>query len=101
MVELEPYGAMSDADERAVAEACARADLVVVVATPFGPSNVGNLRAAADAGARVVLAGELAEDADWTHGEAPALWRRLRDGGAVACPDAREIVRCIEEVSSE
>lgn len=94
---LQPYGAMSDADEAAVGRTAREADVVVCVATPFGTANLGNLRAAAEAGTRAVLVGEMTPEYDFTRGEAAHLWETMRDAGAVMCPDARDVARCVEE----
>lgn len=94
---LEPYGAMSDDDETAVGRAAHEADVVVCVATPFGTANLGNLRAAAKAGSRAVLVGEMTPDFDFTRGEAAKVWETMRDAGAVMCPDARDVAGCIQE----
>ena len=95
---VEPYSILSAPDEAAVAVLAAAADVAVVVSTPFGPENVGNLRVVADSGVPAVLVGELGPDMDFSRGEASRLWSRLREAGAVGCTDSREVVRCIEEV---
>jgi iron complex transport system ATP-binding protein len=97
-VPLAPFGAMTGSDEAAVREAAASADVVVVVATPFGPANLANLRAVARTGARAVLVGDLGAGDDFAHGEARRLWSALAAGGARTCPDARAVVACVEEV---
>ncbi|MDO8963688.1 MAG: ABC transporter ATP-binding protein [Coriobacteriia bacterium] len=97
---LEPYGAMSDEQERIVEKACRDADVVVVAATPFGTANVGNLRAAARVGERVVLVGELTPEMDFTRCQAANLWEHLSRTGSLSCPDQRDVIRCVEEVAS-
>jgi iron complex transport system ATP-binding protein len=99
-VQLPPYGSMTARDEQAVAAAAEAARVVVIVATPFGVPNLGNLRAVSGAGARTILVGEMTDALDFTRGEATAIWGRLRDAGAVSCPNAREVVRCVEEATS-
>jgi iron complex transport system ATP-binding protein len=96
-VALAPYGEMTEQDEAAVRRAVSGADVVVVAATPFGPANLGNLRAVSGSEARVVLVGELVSEDDFTRGEARALWTSLEAGGARVCEDARAVVRCVEE----
>jgi iron complex transport system ATP-binding protein len=97
---IEQYAHMSADDEAAVADLVARADAVVVVASPFGPDNLGNLRVAAGAGAaaKTVMAGEFTADLDFSRGEAAAIWQGLASAGALACEHAKDVVRCVEEV---
>jgi iron complex transport system ATP-binding protein len=96
--ELAAFAAMTAGDEAAVAALAGRAGAIVVVASPFGPHNLGDLRAVAGHAARVVLVGEMRPELDFAHGEAAAAWRGLEADGARVCADAREVVRCIEEV---
>jgi hypothetical protein len=96
-VPLAPYGEMDEAEEARVRAAVAKADVVVVAATPFGPANVGNLRAVASCPARVVLVGSMGPDDDFTRGEASALWDALVTRGAVVCRDPKGISACVEE----
>jgi iron complex transport system ATP-binding protein len=97
---IEQFAHMSAEDETAVAGLVSRADVVVVVASPFGPDNLGNLRAvvAAAAPARTVLAGEFTPELDFSRGEAAAMWRDLAGAGALACEHAKDVVGCVEEV---
>ena len=99
MVELQPYGGISEADETAVGSAARKADVVVVCATPFGHANVGNLRAAAGAARPTVLVGELTAEDDFTDVEASALWSDLLSRGARACTGTRYVVRAVEEAN--
>jgi iron complex transport system ATP-binding protein len=92
------FSLMTADDEAAVALAAADASAIVVAATPFGPQNLGNLRALAGSAARVVLVGEVTEAMDFSRGEAAALWDGLGRAGARACAGPRDVVRCIEEV---
>jgi iron complex transport system ATP-binding protein len=96
--ELAPFAAMTADDEAAVTVLARRADAVVVVASPFGPDNLGDLRAVAGVAARAVLVGEMRPDLDFARGGALAAWRALEADGARVCADARDLVRCIEEV---
>jgi hypothetical protein len=93
-----PYARMSVEDESAVEALAESADVAVVVATPFGPENVGNLRSVVRSGAPTVLLGEMTPELDFTRGEALALWNKLADAGGRACADPRDVVSCIEEV---
>lgn len=96
--ELAPFARMEPADEIEVARLGAQADVVVVVPTPFGPDNLGNLRALAHFASRTVLVGTLTPDLDFSHGVAGELWADLARAGARACEDARAVVGCIEEM---
>jgi iron complex transport system ATP-binding protein len=64
------------------------AELLVVADAPYGPGNVGNLRAAlraAEEGVRVVLLEQVPiRERDFTGGEATALWELLRGHAVVA-----------------
>jgi iron complex transport system ATP-binding protein len=97
-VALPPYGSMGAADEAAVREAASRADAVVVCASPFGPANLGNLRAVEHAASRMILTGDLRPEEDFTRGEAGRLWSALLGAGAVQCGDVRSVCACVEEV---
>ena len=98
MQEIAPFASMTAQDE-AAAHALARiAEVIVAVATPYGPENLGNLRAVADRAGKTVLVGTMTDDMDFSRGEASALWSGLAASGAAACPDPRDLVRCIEEV---
>jgi iron complex transport system ATP-binding protein len=100
MREIAPFAAMTSADVTVVTASAAAADVVVVLATPFGPDNLGNLRAVADAGAagRTVLVGAMTPDLDFSRGEAAGLWVSLAAAGARQCADARDLVRVLTEV---
>jgi iron complex transport system ATP-binding protein len=92
-----PFARLSPDDEAEVAALARAADVAVVVATPFGPENVGNLRAVVRSGAAVVLAGRMGPELDFCRGEATALWSRLVEAGGPVCGDASDVERCIEE----
>jgi iron complex transport system ATP-binding protein len=94
---LAPYGEMSAEDEAGVRETARKAGVAVVCATPFGPANLGNLRAVARSGARIVLVGDLAPEDDFTHGEARRLWMSMERAGVVVCEDPRRVSECVEE----
>jgi iron complex transport system ATP-binding protein len=99
-VPLAPFGSMGPEEESAVRHAASQADVVVVVATPFGPANLANLRALSRSGARVVLVGRLALEDDFAHGEAMRLWTALEKDGAVMCDGARDVVACAERAEA-
>ncbi len=98
MREIAPYAAMSVEDESSTRALAAVADVVVAVATPYGPENLGNLRAITGRAASTVLVGTMTPDMDFSRGEATALWNALSDAGARTCADPRDLVRTIEEV---
>jgi iron complex transport system ATP-binding protein len=97
--EVEPFAELCAEDEAAVAELARAADAVVVVASPFGPHNLGNLRAVMGAGAgpRSILVGGFTPDLDFARGDATALWTELASCGARSCTDTRETLQIIEE----
>jgi iron complex transport system ATP-binding protein len=98
MRRIAPFAAMSAEDDAAVRDLADRADVVVAVATPYGPENLGNLRAIAHRASATVLVGALTPEMDFSRGEATATWNTLASAGARAGADPRELVRCIEEV---
>ena len=98
MRETAPFAAMTDADEAAARALASVADVIVAVATPYGPENLGNLRAVAHRAADTVLVGAMTVAMDFSRGEATALWDGLADAGARSCAEPRDLVRCIEEV---
>jgi len=98
--EIEPFVAMTADDTTAVTAKAVSVDAVVILATPFGPDNLGNLRAIVGAGVadRTVLVGALTPELDFSRGEAAELWNSLVLTGARECADARDTVRVLEEV---
>jgi iron complex transport system ATP-binding protein len=98
MREIAPFAAMTPEDEAAVRALAETADVIVAVATPYGPENLGNLRAISGRSARTLLLGAMTPEMDFSRGEATAHWDALASAGAHACADPRELVSCIEEV---
>jgi len=98
MRETAPFASMTAQDEAAARALAHIADVIVAVATPYGPENLGNLRAVADRAGKTVLVGAMTAEMDFSRGEASALWDGLVEAGAAVCPDPRDLVRCIEEV---
>jgi iron complex transport system ATP-binding protein len=98
--EVAPFGEPTDADRVAVERSVRDADAVVVVASPFGPHNLDNLRAVLEGGAgrRTVLLGSFTAELDFSRGEAAALWNGLVEAGASTCDSPREVLRTIQEV---
>jgi iron complex transport system ATP-binding protein len=87
-VTVPPFSAVDDEAEAEAEALMARAAVVVVADAPYGPGNVGNLRAAvrtAERGIRVVvLEGAPIGERDFTGGEATELWGRVIGLGVVA-----------------
>jgi iron complex transport system ATP-binding protein len=98
--EVAQFSRMTSQDEAAVTAFARVADVVVVVASPFGPDNLGNLRAVESAGVAdtTVLLGTMTPELDFSRGEATAIWQRLAESGAHTCADARSCIHTIEEV---
>lgn len=99
MVGLPPFSPIGPAEEEA---ACARyreCDATVVCATPFGGSNVPNLRAAVHAGRPLVFVGGIGEDRDFTGGEAARLWAHAMAEGAVRVQTEAEALHEVERVT--
>ncbi len=87
-VTVPPFSPVDPGAQSEVEAMMTRADVVIVADAPYGPGNLGNLRAvlrAADRGARVVLL-ESAPigERDFTAGEAATLWARLAERATVA-----------------
>jgi iron complex transport system ATP-binding protein len=87
-VTVPPFSAVDDEAEAEAEALMARAAVVVVADAPYGPGNVGNLRAAVRVAERrtpvVVLEGAPIGERDFTAGEATELWGRLVERAAVA-----------------
>jgi iron complex transport system ATP-binding protein len=87
-VTVPPFSAVDDEAEAEVEALMARAAVVVVADAPYGPGNVGNLRAAVRVAERgtpvVVLEGAPIGERDFTAGEATELWGSLVELAAVA-----------------
>lgn len=82
-VTVPPFSIVDEEARREVVAMMRRATLVVVCDAPFGPGNVGNLRAAldaAEAGARVILIDQIPiHERDFTSGRAAQLWDQLME----------------------
>lgn len=87
-VTVPPFSAVDEVAEADAEALMGRAAVVVVADAPYGPGNVGNLRAAvrvAERGVRVVvLEGGPIRERDFTGGEATELWRTLVQRAVVA-----------------
>jgi iron complex transport system ATP-binding protein len=95
-VELPPFAPMDALAETRVRELAAAADAIVVAEVPFGHGNVGNLRAAVEAGRPVILVGCI-EGRDYSGGAAEALWTAALEGGARQACDLEAAFRAVDE----
>ena len=86
-VVLPPFGEMGAREEAAVRAAYAEARCVVICPTPFGRSNLPNLRAALDSGRPLVLVGDMTADRDFSRGAATGLWEQALARGATRVAD--------------
>jgi iron complex transport system ATP-binding protein len=85
-ITVPPFSAVDSEAEAEVERMMVEAAMVVVCDAPFGPGNVGNLRAAARAaerGARILLLDQVPiRDRDFTGGVASELWSGLAERSA-------------------
>jgi iron complex transport system ATP-binding protein len=83
-VTVPPFSMVDEEARREVVGMMRRATIVVVCDVPFGPGNVGNIRAAleaARAGTRVIVIDQIPiRERDFTGGEAAELWNELMNG---------------------
>lgn len=98
-VDLPPFGHADGEKADAVAALAREADVRVVAGTPFGSGNVGNLRAAVEAGVPLVLVGEMGAERDFSGGEATALWHAALDAGAVRARDDDAAFEAVMELT--
>lgn len=87
-----PFAPVSAESARLLRERLRAADLVVVTGVDFGPGNVENLRAVAEAGRPTYLLGAPMAERDFTSGEASRLYAQMVASGAVRT-DEGELVR--------
>jgi iron complex transport system ATP-binding protein len=87
-ITVPPFSVVDPGGEEEVEAMMAAAAVVVVADAPFGPGNVGNLRAAVRAAGRgvpVVLLEQVPmRERDFTGGEAVTLWEGLARVAVVA-----------------
>jgi iron complex transport system ATP-binding protein len=81
-VPLPPFGEVDVVASEAVASSFAGATWIVVCPTPFGRSNLPNLRVAVESGKPLVLVGEMSAGRDFTGGDASRVWAEARAAGA-------------------
>jgi cobalamin transport system ATP-binding protein len=86
-VTVPPFSTIDEAAEREAESMMASAALVVVADAPYGPGNLGNLRAllrAAESGVPVVLLDQVPiRERDFAGGEATRMWDLIAEGAAV------------------
>lgn len=100
-VALPPFGEIDGTAEDAVRRAYADARCVVVCPTPFGRSNLPNLRAALESGRPLVLVGDMTTDRDFSGGEATQLWLRAVDGGATLVASEQDVPAIVGSIDDE
>lgn len=83
-----PFAPVSAESARLLRERLRAADVVVVTGVDFGPGNLENLRAVAEAGRPTYLLGAPIAQRDFTAGEATRLFETLLAAGAVATDEA-------------
>lgn len=83
-----PFASISAESARLLRERLASADLVVVTGVGFGPGNLENLKAVAEAGRPTYLLGGPMDGRDFTGGEATRLFEQLIAAGAVVTDEA-------------
>jgi iron complex transport system ATP-binding protein len=98
---LPPFGEIDADAQEAVRRAYADARCVVVCPTPFGRSNLPNLRAAFESGRPLVLVGDMTPDRDFSGGEATDLWLRAVDGGATIVASESDVLAIVESTDDE
>ncbi len=81
-IDLPAFGEVDAAAEERVRVAYATCAAIVVCPTPFGRSNVPNLRAAVDAGVPLLFAGEMTAERDFSAGVATGLFAGAVSRGA-------------------
>jgi cobalamin transport system ATP-binding protein len=102
-ITVPPFSTIDEAALREAESMMGDAALVVVADAPYGPGNVGNLRAVlrvAEAGVVpvVVLEQVPIRERDFTGGEATGLWERLASRAAVV-PSYEEVLAAALELS--
>ncbi len=95
-IALPPFGEMDSAAEEAVRRSFAGTRFVVVCSTPFGRSNLPNLRAALESGRPVVLVGEMDGARDFSGGEAGRLWTEAIARGAVRVAAESDVLATLD-----
>ena len=93
--ELPPFGEIDAATEQRVRDSFGAMSCIVVCDTPFGRSNLPNLRAAVASGRPLVFLGEMGEQRDFAHGEALALVSGALGAGAARVSTEAEALDAI------
>lgn len=99
-IELPPFGQVDADAEEAVCAAAAKADIVVLAPTPFGRSNLGNLRGAV-AGARRLLVMAMDERRDFASGEADAMVAGALADGAQTVDGVAGVMDTLDVIAAE
>ncbi|MRS12824.1 MAG: ABC transporter ATP-binding protein [Actinobacteria bacterium] len=100
-VPLPPFGEVDERAEAEVRAAFGRTRCVVVCPTPFGRSNLPNLRAALHGGSPLVLVGEFDSDRDFAGGEAGRFWAEAVARGAVRAESLSDVPGIVETYADE
>ncbi|MGE5484760.1 MAG: ABC transporter ATP-binding protein [Ignavibacteriales bacterium] len=110
VIDVPPFCPVTEADMRRNVEAMKGALAVVLADIPFGPGNLRNLIAAAEAASMgiplVIVEGSGVACRDYTGGQAVAMLQTLKSsqGGAtrvVWCVDDEAAVRAVEDLAGE
>jgi iron complex transport system ATP-binding protein len=96
-VDLPAFGEVDGVAERRVADIAAKADAIVVSATPFGAANIRNLRAAVAARKPMVIV-ESPEERDFCRGEVRRYLAKAMAEGAVTVRSDAEALRALERM---
>jgi iron complex transport system ATP-binding protein len=93
-VDLPAFGPVDEAAENRVGRLASEAEAIVVAATPFGTSNLANLRAAVES-AKPVIVIDTAEERDFARGEARRYLARAASRGALTVADDAEALNAL------
>ncbi|HEY3318197.1 MAG TPA: ABC transporter ATP-binding protein [Coriobacteriia bacterium] len=93
-VDLPAFGSVDEKAFRKVERLASEAEAIVVGATPFGTSNLANLRAAVESDKPLVVV-ETDEERDFAHGEARRYLARAKQRGAVSVKDGEAALQVL------
>jgi iron complex transport system ATP-binding protein len=96
-VDLPAFGAVDDEAAKRVAHLARHAEAIVIGATPFGPSNLENLRVAVESDKPLVVV-DTGEERDFAKGEARRYLARASNRGAVTVASDAEAVSVLERM---
>ena len=100
-VALPPFGEIDTDAAATVRETFSDARVIIVCDTPFGRSNLPNLRAALDSGRPLVLVGEMGPERDFSGGAATALWGEAVARGAARVSDESGALGIVESLGEK